>query len=73
MHACGAIMGTHVAVLAFVNGLLEGHWLRWGIYKKSECMKSLGRGSIAEPGSVFGVLKSHLAAQWFAIILCAAL
>lgn len=32
MHACGAIMGTHVAVLAFVKGLLEGHWLRWGIY-----------------------------------------
>jgi hypothetical protein len=36
-------------------------------------MKSLGRGNIAEPVSVFGVLKSHLTAQWFAIILCAAL
>ena len=23
---------THVAVLAFVKGVLEGHWLRWGIY-----------------------------------------
>ena len=32
MHACGAIMGTRVAVLAFVKGLLQGQWLRCGIY-----------------------------------------
>ena len=44
-----------------------------GSIKKVQCMKSLGRGSIAEPVSVFGVLKSHLTAQWFAIVLCAAL
>ena len=28
MHACGAIMGTRAAVLAFVKGLLQGQWLR---------------------------------------------